>query len=97
MEEIEKSGVAIDVLVNNTGYCIFSPVESTTKDELRAQMERVYFGPLRLIQPVLPHMRKRKLGVIANFSSGGGIGWNGYPTMGLYAGGKGRLDDSRNK
>ncbi|KAL8824772.1 MAG: hypothetical protein Q9170_008048 [Blastenia crenularia] len=90
VDDLEKSGTAIDVLVNNAGYSIFSPVESTTEEEVRAEMEALYFGPLRLIQAVLPHMRKRKFGVITNFSSGAAL--DGNPTMGAYAGGKAGLD-----
>lgn len=90
VEDLEKSGTAIDVLVNNAGYSIFSPVESTSEEEIRAQMEPLFFGPLRLIQAVLPHMRARKFGTIVNFSSGAAL--DGYPTMGAYAGGKGGLD-----
>ncbi|KAI4210982.1 MAG: hypothetical protein LQ351_006209 [Letrouitia transgressa] len=90
VDDLEKSGIGIDVLVNNAGYSIFSPVESTAEEEIRAQMETLYFGPLRLIQAVLPYMRKRKYGVIANFSSGAAL--DGNPTMGPYAGGKAGLD-----
>ncbi|KAL9594758.1 MAG: hypothetical protein Q9219_006844 [cf. Caloplaca sp. 3 TL-2023] len=90
VDDLEKSGAEIDVLVNNAGYSIFSPVESTAEEELRAQMESVYFGPLRLIRAVLPYMRKRKYGVVANLSSGAAL--DGNPTMGAYAGGKAGLD-----
>ncbi|KAI8628972.1 NAD(P)-binding protein [Xylariaceae sp. FL1651] len=87
---LEESGVEIDVLINNAGFAIFSPVETTTEDELRAQMDTMYFGPLRLIRAVIPHMRTRNFGVIANFSSGAAL--DGYNTMGPYAGAKGGLD-----
>ncbi|KAI4171643.1 MAG: hypothetical protein LQ343_004121 [Gyalolechia ehrenbergii] len=60
------------------------------QDEIRAQTESLYFGPLRLIRAVLPHMRRRKFGVIANFSSGAAL--DGNPTMGAYAGAKAALD-----
>ncbi|KAI4090941.1 MAG: hypothetical protein LQ344_004469 [Seirophora lacunosa] len=90
VEDLEKSGHELDVLINNAGYSIFAPVESTAEDEIRAQMESLYFGPLRLIRAVLPHMRQRKFGVIANFSSGAAL--DGNPTMGAYAGAKSALD-----
>jgi short-subunit dehydrogenase len=86
----EKSGVEIDVLVNNAGFAIFSPVETAADDELRAQMETMYFGPLRLIRAVVPRMRERKFGVVANFSSGASL--EAYTTMGPYAGAKAGLD-----
>jgi len=78
------------VLVNNAGFSVFSPLETTTEDEIRAQMETMYFGPLRLIQAVLPFMRKRRFGVIVNISSGAAL--QGAPTMGPYAGAKAGLD-----
>jgi short-subunit dehydrogenase len=90
INSLEKSGEKIDVLVNNAGFCIFGPVETATEDELRAQMESMYFGPLRLIRAVLPYMRSRKSGVIVNMSSGASL--DGNPSMGGYAGAKAGLD-----
>ncbi|KAI1278270.1 hypothetical protein F5Y07DRAFT_361244 [Xylaria sp. FL0933] len=87
---LEKSGERVDVLVNNAGYSIHAPIETITEDELRAQMETMYFGPLRLIRAVLPYQRKRKFGVIANFSSGAAL--EGQGSMGAYAGAKAGLD-----
>ncbi|KAI1413830.1 putative short-chain oxidoreductase [Hypoxylon sp. FL1857] len=90
IEDLEKEGVEIDVLVNNAGYSIFSPVEIATEDEIRGQMESMYFGPLRLIRAVVPHMRKRRYGVIVNMSTGASL--DGRDTMGPYAGAKSGLD-----
>lgn len=90
VDNLEQSGIEIDSLINNAGYSIFAPVESTAEEELRAQMESLYFGPLRLIRAVLPYMRQWKFGVIANFSSGAAL--DGNPTMGAYAGAKAGLD-----
>jgi NAD(P)-dependent dehydrogenase (short-subunit alcohol dehydrogenase family) len=88
--ELEGSGDHIDVLVNNAGYSIYAPIETFEEEEVRAQMETMYFGPLRLIRTVLPHMRKRKSGVIVNMSSGASL--DGIPTMGVYAGAKAGMD-----
>ncbi|KAF2488478.1 putative short-chain oxidoreductase [Lophium mytilinum] len=88
--DLEASGVHIDILVNNAGYSIFAPIETVKEDEIRAQMETVFFGPLRLTQAVLPGMRARKSGTIVNFSSGAAL--EGQPTMGVYAGAKAGLD-----
>lgn len=89
-ESLEASGDHIDVLVNNAGYSIYGPVETLTEDEVRAQMDTLYFGPLRLIRAVVPHMRERKYGVIVNMSSGAGL--EGRDSMGGYAGAKAALD-----
>jgi short-subunit dehydrogenase len=88
--ELEKGGEQIDVLVNNAGYSIYAPIETITEEEMRSQMETMYFGPLRLIRAVLPHMRQRRSGVIVNMSSGASL--DGIPTMGVYAGAKAGLD-----
>ncbi|KAI0885455.1 putative short-chain oxidoreductase [Annulohypoxylon maeteangense] len=90
IESLEESGDKIDVLVNNAGYSIYGPMETLTEEELRAQMDTLYFGPVRLIRAVLPHMRKRKYGVIVNISSGAGL--EGRDSMGGYAGAKAALD-----
>jgi NAD(P)-dependent dehydrogenase (short-subunit alcohol dehydrogenase family) len=87
---LEKTGTKIDVLVNNAGSCIYAPVETLTEKEVRAQMETLYFGPLRLIRAVLPYMRQRRSGVIVNMSSGASL--DGIPTMAVYGGAKAGLD-----
>lgn len=76
--------------MNNAGYCIYGPIETLTEEEVRAMMDTMYFGPVRLIRAVLPHMRKRRYGVIANLSSGAAL--DGRDSMGAYAGTKAALD-----
>jgi short-subunit dehydrogenase len=90
IDDLESRGTNIDVIVNNAGFSIFSPVESTTEKEVHDQMEAMYFGPLRLIKALIPYMRKRRFGIIANISSGAAL--DGAPTMGPYAGAKAGLD-----
>ncbi|KAI0108434.1 hypothetical protein F4814DRAFT_427928, partial [Daldinia grandis] len=69
---------------------IYTPVGTATEDEVRALMETLYFGPIRLIRAVLPHMRKRRYGVIVNVSSGAAL--DGRDSMGPYARAKAALD-----
>jgi len=90
VEDLETSGQQIDVLVNNAGFSIHSPVEAFAEEELRAQMETMYFGPLRLIRAVVPHMRRRRFGVVVNISTGAAL--EGRDSMGAYAGAKAALD-----
>jgi NAD(P)-dependent dehydrogenase (short-subunit alcohol dehydrogenase family) len=59
----------IDVLVNNAGIGGATPLELTPEDEHRAMFEANYWGPIRMIQAVLPSMRERKSGCIANVTS----------------------------
>lgn len=87
---LENEGHHIDVLVNNAGYSIYAPIETVSEDEVRGQMETMFFGPLRLIRAVLPYMRRRRSGVIINMSSGASL--DAIPSMGVYAGAKAGLD-----
>ena len=64
----ERFGL-VDVLVNNAGYCLRGAVEECSFEEVRMQFETNFFGTVRMIQHVLPHMRKQKKGTIVNFSS----------------------------
>lgn len=90
VKELEQGGTTIDVVVNNAGFSIYAPIETVTEEEIRSQMETMYFAPLRLIRAVLPYMRQRRSGVIVNMSSGASL--DGIPTMGVYAGAKAGLD-----
>ena len=90
IHNLEKSGTEIDVLVNNAGFSIYSPIETFREEEIRAEMESMYFGPVRLIQTVLPYMRQRRYGVIVNMSSGASL--DARDSMGAYAGAKAALD-----
>ncbi|MEM7736897.1 MAG: oxidoreductase [Deinococcota bacterium] len=63
----------IDVLVNNAGYGLIAAVEEASEDAARAQFDVNVFGPLNLMQAVLPSMRERKRGHIINMSSFGGV------------------------
>ncbi len=62
----------IDVLVNNAGYGLTGPFESTDEEHVRRQFEVNVFGVQRMIRAVLPEMRKRRDGCIVNIASVGG-------------------------
>lgn len=63
----------IDVLVNNAGYCYRSSVEEADRAGIDKMFETNFFGPVALIQAVLPQMRARHDGVIVNISSIGAV------------------------
>jgi NAD(P)-dependent dehydrogenase (short-subunit alcohol dehydrogenase family) len=62
----------IDVLVNNAGYGSYGALEDVPMAEARRQFEVNVFGAARLIQLVLPHMRRQRSGSIVNVTSMGG-------------------------
>jgi NAD(P)-dependent dehydrogenase (short-subunit alcohol dehydrogenase family) len=80
----------IDVLVNNAGYGSLGAIEDTAPGEGRRQFEVNVFGPFRLIQLVLPHMRAQRSGRIINVSSAGGKTYS--PLGGWYHGTKFALE-----
>ncbi|KAI0446177.1 hypothetical protein F4803DRAFT_559571 [Xylaria telfairii] len=63
----------VDVLVNCAGYAFIGGVEDTSEEELRAQMEVNFYGPLRAVRACLPVMRAKKFGHIVLISSGAGF------------------------
>jgi NAD(P)-dependent dehydrogenase (short-subunit alcohol dehydrogenase family) len=63
----------VDVLVNNAGIGGATPLELVPEDEHRAMFETNYFGAIRCIQAVLPSMRERRTGAIANVTSIAGL------------------------
>jgi len=76
----------IDVLVNNAGYGLVGAIEEASLDEMRAQFDVNLFGPLAVIQAVLPGMRARRSGRILNVTSVSGLAaWGG---TGIYCASK---------
>ncbi|VWB70358.1 short chain dehydrogenase [Burkholderia lata] len=76
----------IDVLANNAGVGTVGAVEETTEADAHRIFDVNFFGGLRLIQAVLPTMRRQKSGHIVQFSSIAGFA--GYPGLGVYAAAK---------
>ena len=59
----------VDILVNNAGQGLNMPVDQIDIDDYRAIMELNVYAPLRLMQAVVPGMRKQGGGVVINVSS----------------------------
>jgi short-subunit dehydrogenase len=72
IEEIIRNEERIDILINNAGYGSFGSIEDVPISEAKNQMEVNVFGLARLIQLVLPFMRKQGSGKIVNITSTGG-------------------------
>jgi NAD(P)-dependent dehydrogenase (short-subunit alcohol dehydrogenase family) len=62
----------LDVLANNAGYGNVGPIEDTSLDEFRAQIETNLFGVINVTKAALPLMREQGAGHILQFSSIGG-------------------------
>jgi NAD(P)-dependent dehydrogenase (short-subunit alcohol dehydrogenase family) len=67
--EIYKAAGPIDVLVNNAGVERNGSIEELSMDDFRAVMETNYFGAIRCVKAVIPHMRERRSGLIVNVTS----------------------------
>jgi NADP-dependent 3-hydroxy acid dehydrogenase YdfG len=74
---------SVDVLVNNAGVGIGGPIELVPMAEVRRVFETNVFGPLRMMQAVLPQMRARGSGTVVNVSSVSGR--VSAPLSGFYA------------
>jgi NAD(P)-dependent dehydrogenase (short-subunit alcohol dehydrogenase family) len=72
----------IDVLVNNAGFGVPSPIELTEPKTARALFETNTLGTLAMVQAVLPAFRERREGVIINVTSS--VTLKTLPLVGLY-------------
>ena len=52
----------LDVLVSNAGYGNVAPIEDTSLEEFRVQVETNLFGVIILTRAALPHFRERRSG-----------------------------------
>lgn len=80
----------INVLVNNAGYGLLGAAEAVTIEQVKKQFEVNFYGPIQVIQEVLPIMRKQGSGHIINISSTSGI--RAVPGLGMYAASKMALE-----
>ena len=59
----------VDVLVNNAGASQMGPVEEVPMEKVRQLYQLSFFGNVRLIQGLIPKMRKGGQGIIINLTS----------------------------
>jgi|TARA_B110000967_G_C18749170_1_gene491896 short-subunit dehydrogenase len=80
----------IDILINNAGVGITGPIEEIPINEMKRNFDTNFFGPVQMINTVLPYMRKQNTGLILNVTSI--AGYMGLPFRGIYSAGKGALE-----
>jgi NAD(P)-dependent dehydrogenase (short-subunit alcohol dehydrogenase family) len=80
----------IDVLVNNAGIFYAGYFETLSPEQVRAQMETNFFGPLNVTRAVLPVLRGQHSGQIITITST--AGFVGSPVASVYAASKFALE-----
>ncbi|MGH8047382.1 MAG: SDR family NAD(P)-dependent oxidoreductase, partial [Chthoniobacterales bacterium] len=72
----------VDVLVNNAGIGVFSPLETTSDEAIRRLFETNIFGVVAMARAFVPHMRERASGAIINVTSS--VVFNPAPLVAVY-------------
>lgn len=80
----------IDILINNAGIMYIGITEAYSVEQAKFQMETNYFGAIRVLQAILPSMRKAGSGLIINTSSL--VGRMSPPFFGTYTATKHALE-----
>jgi NAD(P)-dependent dehydrogenase (short-subunit alcohol dehydrogenase family) len=80
----------IDALVASAGWGLAGAVEQTPVAEAKAQLETNFWGAVRVVQAVLPTMRRQGSGRIVLISSIGGV--IGLPFQAFYSASKFALE-----
>ncbi len=74
----------IDLLVNNAGFGVApAGAEESSIEQARAIFDTNFFGMIRMIRAVVPHMRRQRAGRIINIGSV--LGFLPMPYMALYS------------
>ncbi|MGB2385783.1 MAG: SDR family oxidoreductase [Flavobacteriaceae bacterium] len=90
IKELLNKVTNIDVLINNAGVGITGPMEEIPMNEMKNNFETNLFGPIGMINAVLPNMRSHQSGLIINITSI--AGYMGLPFRGIYSASKGAFE-----
>ncbi|MCB1136419.1 MAG: SDR family NAD(P)-dependent oxidoreductase, partial [Chlamydiia bacterium] len=80
----------MDVVVNNACHVVIGTCETCALAEQMTSMDVNYFGPVRVLQAVLPLMRKQRSGKVINISSI--AGYEPFPHLEAYVASKWALE-----
>ncbi|WMT79284.1 SDR family oxidoreductase [Bradyrhizobium sp. Ash2021] len=73
---------SVDVLVNNAGFGVFLPLETTSDEMIRRLFETNTLGTIAMVRAIVPHMRERGSGAIVNVTSS--VVFNPSPLVSAY-------------
>jgi NAD(P)-dependent dehydrogenase (short-subunit alcohol dehydrogenase family) len=90
IEAVVNRSARLDVLINNAAYELAGALEELSSEETRAQFETNFFGVVRVVNAVLPLMRRQQRGHIINVSSLSGL--TAVPFLGIYSASKFALE-----
>jgi len=73
VERIAGEITSLDALVNNAGVAMLGPMEGTSIDTLRAQLEVNFFGHMAVTQALLPRLRESRGRIVFTSSLSGRV------------------------
>lgn len=76
----------VDVVVNNAGYCLMGPTETSTMEQISKQFQTNILGVIAVTKAFLPHLRESGGGTIINVASASAL-FN-YPFVAAYGASK---------
>jgi NAD(P)-dependent dehydrogenase (short-subunit alcohol dehydrogenase family) len=82
IDRVVRNAGRIDIVVNNAGISCWALTETLTVEQTKQLFETNFFGVLRVNRAVLPHMRKRRSGLLIHITSVAGR--LVMPSLGIY-------------
>jgi NAD(P)-dependent dehydrogenase (short-subunit alcohol dehydrogenase family) len=76
----------IDVVVNNAGYCLMGPTETSSMEQIKRQFDTNVFGLFAVTKAFIPHFRENSGGMFINIASSSAL-FN-YPFIAAYGASK---------
>lgn len=90
LADAELPDLPVDVLINNAGALVNKPFESITQDDLQRVYGTNVFGPIQIIQTLMPQFSQQTH--VVNISSVGGVtGSVKFPGLSAYSSSKGAM------